>query len=174
MKTLISLLHYSWFLSWWWRTSLHSLFIVQMVTILINPLLISSSCTILGKNNHLYESLGFVLISSDPIFLFKKNKTKTDIHLAVWKSSISEKKPAKLLLFWLGANTHLRMTEKVRDLLYEWWRGCDSQHALLIISPSLLTEALPFMHTHSNWSQIAHWYSEVFISSWKCDGKRFS
>lgn len=60
----------------------------------------------------------------------------------------------------------IRTWVRQRKLLYEWWRGCDSQHALLIISPSLLTEALPFMHTRSNWSQIAHWYSEVLISSW--------
>lgn len=37
----------------------------------------------------------------------------------------------------------------------------------------LFSEALPFMHTLSNSSQIAHWYSEVLISSWKSDGKRF-
>lgn len=50
--------------------------------------------------------------------MFKK--TKTDIHRAKWKSSISETKPEKPLSCFLGASTHLRKTEKAGKRL-AWW-----------------------------------------------------
>lgn len=85
------------------------------------------------------------------------------------RESITGKKPAALLLSVPAANMHLRKTERLAVSGEE--AVIQGMHRSLF--HHLLSEALAFMHTLSIWSQIAHWYSEVLISFWKCDGKGF-
>ena len=151
-----------------WRTSLHSLFSSRFQLIHYWKVHLSQYQ---GKIITFMSVCSWLVLTR-----FRVWKSKDRYSLGQNEKAASVKRNHKSSFDSSSALIHTweQQTKWGRDLLYEWWRGCDSQRALLIISPSLLTEALPFMHTHSNRSQIAHWYSEVLISSWKCDGKRFS
>lgn len=115
------------------------------VTFSVNPLLISSSCTIWPRNNPLYELLWLALTR----FHVLKNK---DHLFSPWNEKASSARRNQGSFFYLSSvliHTRERQRKCERDLLYEW-RGWDSQHAALIISPSLFAEASPFMDTHTH------------------------